>query len=232
MIPLLLLGGGLLAINEMDKAERKTREASQINEEAAKLSETAYNRVKNSQQNMMTTLDNLGKTKEDLLEGSIETFVDILEKIGKKINLDHDTKGLRELEEGGITEAALKELRGLSDKSHEITDVTANQKINLDNNHGWAVLGAMGTAAAGFGVIIAPVLLLYSFMESDKAEAALYKAKTQLDKARLYDEQCKNTEALFGAITTRAKQIDNLLDDLNYGYFNAAISQVQCLQRE
>ena len=43
MIPLLLLGGGLLAINEMDKAERKTRETSQINEEAAKLSETACN---------------------------------------------------------------------------------------------------------------------------------------------------------------------------------------------
>ena len=86
MIPLLILGG-IIAIDEMDKAEKKTREASQINEEAAKLSETAYNRVKNSQQNMMTTLDNLGKTKEDLLEGSIETFVDILGDVGKlKVN--------------------------------------------------------------------------------------------------------------------------------------------------
>ena len=122
---------------------------------------------------MTATFTELGRTKEGLLEGNIATLVEVLRIIGKKITIEHDTKGLRELEEGGITKYGLRELQALTQKSIEMTDY-ANQNINIDDNHGLTVLGAIGTAAAGFGVVAAPVLLLYSFMESDKAEADLY----------------------------------------------------------
>lgn len=228
MIPVLLGAAAIWGISNFEESERKTNEANRINQEAAKIADSAHNQVKDSHEKMTNTLTQLGKTKKFLMDGNITTIGDIVGKIYKNVKIDRDTKGLRELEEGGITEIGLGELRELGQKSVEIADAAHN--INTDDNHGWAALGALGGAALGFGVIAAPALLLYSIMESDKADEALYNAKTQLDKAKVYEERCKNINVLFTAITTRGRQIDNLLGRLNY-YFDSAVSQLQQVRR-
>ena len=229
MIPVLLAAGAAIwGINNLDEAERKTRQASDINKEAAKISEAAYNRVKNSHGNMTDTLVQLGRTKENLMNGNIQTIVDIMSKIYKKVKIDRDTQGLRELQEGGITEIGLGEFTAMTQKA---VDISKNAKnINTDDNHGWAATGAFAATAVGLGVVAGPAFVLYSIMESDKADEALYNAKTQLDEARVYEERCKNIDALFAAITTRGKQIDNLLGRLNY-HFDSAVSQLQYVHR-
>lgn len=158
MIPVLLAGAAAIwGINNLDEAERKTRQASDINKEAAKISDAAYNRVKNSHGNMTDTLIELGRTKQNLMNGNIQTIADIMSKIYKKVKIDHDTQGLRELQEGGITELGLGEFKAMTQKA---VDISKNAKnINTDDNHGWAATGALAATAVGLGVVA--VLLLF-----------------------------------------------------------------------
>lgn len=229
MIPVLLAGAAAIwGINNMAEAESKTNQAASINKEAAQIADSAYNGVKNTHGDMTDTLIQLGKTKKSLMDGNITTTVDIIGRIYKNVKINRDTAGLRELEEGGITEFGLGELRELQQYSAELRN--SIRQIDTDDNHGWAALGALGGAALGFGFVAAPALILYSIMESDKADEALYTAKTKLDEAKVYQERCKNIQALFNAIATRGKQIDDLLGRLNY-YFDSAVSQLQQVRR-
>lgn len=229
MIPVLLAGAAAVwGINNMAEAESKTNQAASINKEAAQIADTAYNRVKNSRDDMSATLTQLGKTKQSLMDGNINSTFEIIGKIYKKLKMDRDTAGLRELTEGGITESGLSQIRELQKTAAEIQ--SSIKQIDTDDNHGWAALGALGGAALGFGVVAAPVFILYSIMESDKADEALYNAKTKLDEAKVYQEKCKNIQALFNAIATRGRQIDDLLGRLNY-YFDSAVSQLQQVRR-
>lgn len=229
MIPVLLgAAAAVWGINNMAEAESKTNEAARINKEAAQIADTAHNRVKNSRDDMSATLTKLGKTKKSLMDGNINSAFGIIGKIYKNVKMNCDTVGLRELEEGGITEIGLAQFRELQETAAAIKD--SMKKIDTDDNHGWAALGALGGAALGFGVVAAPVFILYSIMESDKADEALYTAKTKLDEAKVYQERCKNIQTLFNAIATRGRQIDNLLINLNY-YFDSAVSQLQQVRR-
>ena len=229
MIPVLLgAAAAVWGINNMAEAESKTNQAASINKEAAQIADTAYNGVKNSHGDMTDTLVKLGKTKKSLMDGNITSAFEIIGKIYKKLKMNRDTAGLRELEEGGITEFGLSQIRKLQQNAVELS--TSIKQIDTNDNHGWAALGALGGAALGFGVVAAPVFILYSILESDKADEALYNAKTKLDEAKVYQERCKNIQVLFNAIATRGKQIDNLLGRLNY-YFDSAVSQLQQVRR-
>ena len=72
-------------------------------------------------------------------------------------------------------------------------------------------------------------MLLYSFMQSDEAEAALYEAKTKLDEARYYEARSENICALFHAISKRGQQIQDLLNSLN-NYLTPAVMNMNSIK--
>lgn len=82
-----------------------------------------------------------------------------------------------------------------------------------------------GALSIGFEVIAAPAMLLYTMMKSDEASAAFYEAKTRLDEAYLYEQRCLNLCALFDAINTRGRMLNNLLNDLN-SYLTPAVNNM------
>lgn len=76
-------------------------------------------------------------------------------------------------------------------------------------------LGVTGGMAVLGGVVLAPALLIGSFLMYCKAEEALNKAKTYREKARQFEAECENTCSLLKAIKQRAKQIVGVLEKLD-----------------
>lgn len=162
-----------------------------------------------------------------LLEGNVTDVANFIHNLNKKFRIYHDTKGLRELEKNGITEEALREVTTLS---QETSELAASTDFKHDVDGSWGALGALGGAVLGFGAIAAPALLIYGFMKSDEATKILYDAKTRLDKANYYAERSKNISALFNAIETRGRQMNNLLYNLNR-YFDPAVKELKEVDR-
>ncbi|MBQ6297257.1 MAG: hypothetical protein IJK81_06150 [Selenomonadaceae bacterium] len=86
---------------------------------------------------------------------------------------------------------------------------------------------AMGTMVLG-GLVAAPALIITGLFMSSKADKALSEAKSQLDEAKKYAQDVKNLCTVMEAISARANQIDNLLNDLN-GKFRPVINQLATL---
>lgn len=223
MIPILVGAAALWGVSNMADAENKTRQANNINTQAAQIATRANRQVNNSHKNMTKVLDNLGRTKMDLMSGNISDVANVMGKIYKNFKLNNDTQGLRELEEGGINLSLISEMHDLSTKALELQNTKEFQNTSTGS---FCAVGALGGAVLGLGVIAAPAMLLYSFMKTDEADAALYEAKTRLDEAQYYEERSKNIATLFNAIAKRGKQIDDLLNGLNH-YFNNAVRQMK-----
>ncbi len=221
MIPVLLGAAALWGISNVAEAEENANRANRINKEAAALASESKNKVTAKHDNMMQTLDDLGKTKRKT-SVAIGIVGDTIEQITKKIRMERNTKALRELEEAGIYENLLVQMRELSEQAHNIS-IAAGKEIDAsENENAVCVFGALGGAALGFGAVAIPAMFLYSFIKSDEAKAAYYEAETRMDEARVYAERCNNMCSLFTAISARGQQIDNLLGGLNRYFVPAA----------
>lgn len=220
MIPV-LIGAALWGVSNMAEAENNIDRARSINKQAAAIADAANDKTKAAHSSMIGVLKRLGKTKMNLMTGNINDVADIMSNIYRNFKINRDTQGLRELEEGGIDEFMLSEMTELSDRAIEIA---STREFASADTGSFCAVGALGGAVLGAG-IAAPAMLIYSFMKSDEAEAALYEAQSRLDEARYYEQCCKNICALFQALETRGNQIDNLLNRLN-NYFNPAVNQL------
>ena len=227
MIPVLLGAAAIWGISNLEEAERKARDAREIDAQAAKIAEDAQAKVEASHEKMKGVLTELGKRKMYLMKGNVTDVANFMHNLNKKFRLYHDTEGLRELEKNGITEETLKEVTTLSQNTLELAAST-DFKHDVDGSLG--ALGALGGAVLGFGAIAAPALLIYGFMKSDEATKILYEAKTRLDKANYYAERSKNISALFNAIATRGTQMNDLLFNLNR-YFDPAVEKLKEVNR-
>ena len=224
MIPLLLGAAAIWGINEVADAEENANKANRINREVSELVNEAKNTVNSAQENLMSVLEDLGENKRrtSIAVGMAGDFIsDIKENLKRK----NDTKSLRELEEAGIKEDVLSKM---SELAQEIKSLGLEEDKQMDvseNENAVCVFGAMGAAALGFGAVAMPAMLIYGLMKSDEAKAAYYEAKERMDKARVYDERCKNIATLLNAFAIRGKQIDNLISRLNY-YFVPSVEKL------
>lgn len=73
---------------------------------------------------------------------------------------------------------------------------------------------ALGALVLG-GLVAAPTLIITGLFMGSKADEALSQAKEQRDEARKYKQDVTNLCSVMEAISTRAKQIKNLLEDLD-----------------
>ena len=228
MIPLLFGAAALWGLGNLSEAERKASQANNINEQAAAIADAANKNAKQAHEEMVQILKSLGTTKMELMSGNINDVADVMGNVYKNFRLNHDTEGLKELEDAGFNELMLNELQTLSTKAIELSTTT---EFITANNGAFCAIGALGGIVLGAGIIAAPAMLIYSFMKSDESEAALYEAKTRLDEAKYYAERSKNICALFNAITNRGKQIDTLLNQLNE-YFTPAVQEMNSIKNQ
>lgn len=226
MIPILLGGAALWGMSNLSNAERHIKNANEINAQAAFIANAANHKVRNAHSHMTNILSSLGALKMDIMSDNIDDVVDTMSGIYKNFKLNRDTRGLRELEDNGFSHQVLDEMHTLSNKAIEL----AHTEIITSPDSGvFCAIGMFGSTVLGLSAIAAPAMLLYSFMQSDEAEAALYEAKTKLDEARYYEARSENICALFHAISKRGQQIQDLLNSLN-NYLTPAVMNMNSIK--
>ena len=225
MIPVLLGAAALWGAANISDANDKINSANSINSQASQIAENSKNQVENANQAMNDSLDRLGRTEKNIMDGNIKNFVQMFSRIYAEFEYKKNYTGLQKLENMGFKRKVIEEMKLISKKFDEISSTKEFKQIEGNSYGAIGLLGA-GALAGGFGIIAAPAALLYSFMKSDEAEAALYEAKSRLDEARLYEQRCKNLSALFSAINARGRMLNNLLTDLNI-YLSPAVQDMR-----
>lgn len=230
MVPVLLGAAFLWSIGNIDDANNKIEKAKSINDQVEQLANSAKNLVENATNEMNYSLDRLGITETNIMDGNIKNFVDMFKRIYDEFEYKKNYSGLQKLEQMGFKKKVIQEMQQLSNK---FVELSSTQKLKQIKGNSFGAIGLLGAGAlvGGLGVIAAPAALLYSFMKSDEAEAALYQAKTRMDEARLYEQKCKNLSVLFGAINARGRMINNLLTDLNSYLSPAVINMGEIISR-
>lgn len=217
---------------DLIRADDYAQVANEFYEQKVNMLITANESLQEAQQEMAEALKRLGKRKKDVLFGSINEFTQIMTTLGKKLKLNHDTQGLKELESFGFSETMFKEVQ---ENSAKWLKLSANLEETEVANYLFPIaFGALGaTTALGLSVAlpISPLVLLYSSSKADEAETEFYRARQKLEEAKVHFESCSNQNALMRAITFRARQIDNLLEGLN-SYFERSVARVKEIVRE
>lgn len=212
--------------NNINKAEAYSEAANELNTEAVQIVNDANRNLEISHKAMTGTLVELGKTKKDILTKNIIPTVKIMGGLYKNLKLNRDTQGLRELEDAGFKEKFLSEVQEISESALALSNT---KKVTAADNLYFISMGVLGGTAILNPLLAIPALpavLLYSSSKADEAETEFYKAATRLDEARYHSERCKNSCALFKAITERGKQINGLLLNLK-NYFDSSLAQLQ-----
>ena len=223
MVPLALAGlAALWGINS--DANTAIKKANAINTQAAQLADSAKNLVEHALNEMNTSLDTLGRTETAIVGGNIKNFVDMFKRIYDEFEYKKNYSGLQKLEQMGFKKKVIQEMQQLS---NTFVELSATQKIKQLKGNSFGAIGLLGAGAliGGFGMFVAPAAILFTFMNSNEAKAALYEAKSRMDEARLYEQRCKNLSVLFSAINARSRMINNLLKDLN-AYLSPAVSNM------
>lgn len=220
MIPLLIGGAVLWGMDTNDKIKR----ANKFNAQATAIAEQANRKTEVANNAMNNTLDLLGKTELGIMTGNVENFVSLMSSIYEDFEFRRNLTGLEKLEQMGFRRKVIEELQAMTTKAAELGSAPEIKKIGDASFGAVGLLGA-GALALGLEVIAAPAMLLYGMMKSDEATAAFYEARTRLDEAYLYEQRCLNLCALFDAINTRGRMLNNLLNDLN-SYLTPAVNNM------
>lgn len=231
------VGGHLSAKETNEQAQRVSRDAQNLYNNAKASLVTAQNKT---EQSLLT----LGYRKKNVLDTSMNQFLNSFNKI-KEINF-RETVGLNELSKFTIDQQGALEIQRMSDIYSDsiksgATGAAAGAVIALAASGalpvvtgtlataGTAVMaGEIGVAAGlagsalSFGAamtplaaVAAPVVLFTGISASVKADENLEKANVMYSEARSAAEQMRVSETLCYAISERANMFDNLLVDLN-----------------
>lgn len=235
MIPVLFGGAigwviGSKIGENIARTEAYSETANEINSEAAKIVNEANGCLKSSHANMTDALTTLGTTKTKIMAGNITATIEVMSKLHKNARINHDTVGVRELEEAGFRQNMVVEVEKISNHAAALT--------KIEEVDGATTLNLVSVGVYGFGIFVNPIfaipalpaLLLYSSSKSDEAEAEMYKAATRLEEAHYHEERCKSSCALFNAIARRGRQIDKLLVGLNR-YFDDSVKNLNAVTR-
>lgn len=193
------LFGAAKTIDALDTMDR----AKAINREAQEIADNAKKKYEISKRNCNATIANLGKSKINIKQTSIKKFRDTFLRI-HNLPFEYNVK-INELREEAINDEKLTgNVEGFG-----FTDFAAVGAVGY-------VLGALN-----------PVTIAFSgLFLGDKADTALYNAKSNRDQARLYEEKCNSACSFLNAVSDRGYQIYKLLERLN-DKFIPTVSELQ-----
>lgn len=123
---------GLDAKSDMDKAKRVTESANEIGRKAQA-------RLENQQEDTKAAVEGLGRTKIEILSGSVNDFINNFKKI-KNINL-RETEGIKELKHLNMSQDDFSDLEASSFQASQVA-------VNGLSSVGAGALMAYGTYSA------------------------------------------------------------------------------------
>ena len=180
--------GAVKTIDSLDTMDR----AKSINREAQEIADNAKSNYEAAKRDCQNTLECLGKNKVYIKQTSIKNFTHYFLQI-HNLPFEYNVK-INELREEAISDDKL--MRNVED--FEFLD--------------FAAIGVAGYALGALN----PITIAFSgLILRDKADTALSNAKSNRDKARMYEEQCRSACSFLNAVSARGYQINEILDELN-----------------
>lgn len=133
-------------------ATKDIKKAKKVNNKAQRISKRAEKKLNTRRKQTKSSLDELGKTKLEVLSNNMKKFVEEYSKI-KNIDF-HDSVGLEELKNLNFSDNSLKELR---QASFEAFDILKGGLSSLGSGalaaYGtYGAVGALATASTGTGI--------------------------------------------------------------------------------
>lgn len=238
MIPLLVagalvgLGAHACASVDNDEAREKNTRANEIIDDSNRIAREAKTLCQGS-------IDTLAKEKTMVLQGNMRRFVRSFSQI-KPVNFS-DTGDLFE-----IAKFNKNELTTMQTMVNSVQKVTANDVVGgvsgtvlavgaADMIAGGTILGGAGISVEGLaggaalGAVAAPIFAITGIFSASEASANLEKAKSNLSKARAYQDECETYSYLAHAVSERCDMFYETLDNLNTAWFTDAVNQLEML---
>ena len=248
-MPLLtLLGGaaalaaGALGVGGHLDAKDKNEEAEKTRQMAQDWYDAAKHRLDLARNDTQEALVELGTTKRDVLENSMERFIRSFEKT-KEIQMEF-SDGIDELENFRFSSDDALAIQKLDSAytsaiSTDAVDTAAGAALLLAAGGSLPVLAegaslagtmlsigevgaaasiagsAVGVAFAPLAAVAAPVVLFTGFTASMKADENLEKARVMMSQAGEAVEKMDTSRILCDSITEKAKMFDDLIGQLN-----------------
>ena len=180
--------GAAKTIDSLDTMSR----AKSINREAQEIADEAKNKYESTKRSCQSTVENLGKTKVYIKSTSIKNFRESFLQI-HNLPYEYNVK-MNELREEAINDDKLMR--------------------NVES-FGFSDFAVIGTAGYLLGALNPITIAFSGLILGDKADTALYNAKSNRDKARHYQEQCKSACSFLNTVSAIGNQTKNTLDKWN-----------------
>lgn len=214
------VGGHLCAKDTNEKAQRIAQDAQELYNNAKHSLEIAQSRTEEY-------LLELGSAKKEVLDSSMNDFLNVYDKI-KNVIITEST-GLNELSKFTIDQQGAMQLREMRD----IYSTTSKLELATVGMAAASSIGSAlslgGTALAVGGLGMTPLLsfagpaILFTAISADtRADENLEKANTMYAEAKKAVEEIKVSETLCVAISARSKMFNDLLTELD-GMFSECV---------
>jgi hypothetical protein len=237
MIPLLIagavvgLGAHACASVDNDEAREKNIRANEIIDESNRIAQEAKRLCQGS-------IDSLAKEKTIVLQGNMRRFVRSFSQI-KPVNFS-ETGDLFEIAKFNKNELTTMESMVSSVQKVSVNDVvggvsgTALAVGAADVLTGGSILGAvqiggLAVEGAALGAVAAPIFAITGIFSASEAAENLEKAKSNLSKARAYQDECETYSYLAQAVSERCDLFYETLNDINMTWFTDAVNQLEML---
>ncbi len=238
MIPLLIagavvgLGAHACASVDNDEAREKNRRANEIIDESNRIAQEAKTLCQGS-------IDVLAKEKTKVLQGNMRRFVRSFSQI-KPVNFN-DSGDLFEIAKFNKNELTTMQSMVSSVQKVNVNDVvggvsgTALAVGAADVLAGGALLGGAGISVGGLaggaalGAVAAPIFAITGIFSASEASANLEKAKSNLSKARAYQDECETYSYFAHAVSERCDLFYEVLNNINTTWFTDAVNQLEML---
>ncbi len=146
------VGTGLLGVGKGIKAAINQKDANDTNQAAEYMIEHAKEKVNSSRKNCGKAIDNLGKRKVAVLDGSIKTFITEFEKLNH-VELS-ESSGLQELQKLVIDKKSFSDLKELQSMATSLAGGVVSGAVAgaLTAFGAYGAAGALATASTGTAI--------------------------------------------------------------------------------
>ena len=238
MIPILItgalvgLGAHACASVDNDEAREKNTLANEIIDESNRIAQEAKRVCQDS-------MDELAKEKTRVLQGNMKRFVRSFSQI-KPVNFS-DSGDLFEIAKFNRNELTTMQSMVSSVQKVNVNDVVGGASGAAlavgaaDMLAGGTLLGGAGISVGGLaggaalGAVAAPIFAITGIFSASEASANLEKAKSNLSKARAYQDEVETYSYLAHAVSERCDLFYETLDKINVNWFTDAVNQLEML---
>ena len=226
------LGAHACASVDNDEAREKNRRANEIIDESNRIAQEAKRVCQGS-------MDELAKEKTRVLQGNMRRFVRCFSQI-KPVNFS-DSGDLFEIAKFNKNELTVMQSMVTSVQKVNVNDVVGGASGAAlavgaaDILAGGSLLGEAGISIGGLaggaalGAVAAPIFAITGIFSASEASANLEKAKSNLSKARAYQDEVETYSYLAHAVSERCDLFYEALAKIDTTWFTDAVNQLEML---